>query len=181
MSKDDHEDPCGESEQRSETYEVGYGKPPKATRFGVRAQPVNRRGDKQRSPDIAALLERPIEASIGGKLKKIHPHEAMLHGLFKRVVTGEIRAIKLFLDECKRANLLDSPPQFANPIIEIPNDIPMPLAVRLVKHGGPPPWDADLFAQFKSEYERDVAAIEQLKQQAKSVDRSAVDQSASAL
>ena len=39
--------------------------------------------------DIAALLDRPIQAKIDGRLKKIHPHEAMLHGLFKRGMEGE--------------------------------------------------------------------------------------------
>ena len=67
-------------------YEVGYGKPPKATRFGARPQPAraNRRTSRSQNPDIAALLDRPIEALIGGKKAKLHPHEAMLHGLFQR-------------------------------------------------------------------------------------------------
>ncbi|MGF6432296.1 hypothetical protein [Bradyrhizobium elkanii] len=172
MSKDGDEAP---GEPRSEAYEVGYGKPPKATRFGVRAQP-NRRASKQRSPNIAALLERSIEARIDGKITKLHPHQAMLHGLFKRVVAGKIPAIKLFLRECKRAKLLDPPPDIVScSVIEVPHGTPMPLAVRLVKHVGPPPWAADVYQQFKSEYERDIAHIEQLKEQAKAARRSVMD------
>ncbi|WP_166294504.1 hypothetical protein [Bradyrhizobium sp. 2S1] len=84
----------GEDEPDRGGYQVGYGKPPVATRFGTRPQPErpNRRVAKHHSPDVAALLERPIEASIGGKKIKLHPHEAVLHGLFKRVVAGETRA-----------------------------------------------------------------------------------------
>ncbi|MGY4406858.1 hypothetical protein [Bradyrhizobium sp. USDA 3315] len=178
MSKDGDEAPGGEDEPRNETYEVGYGKPPKATRFGVRAQPLRtrRRRDKQHAPDIAALLERPIEARIGGKLTKLHPHEAMLHGLFKRAVGGEIRAIKRFLEECKRAKLLDPPPQIVNrSVVVVPDGTPMSLAARLFNCVGPPPWDPDLCEQFRCEYERDLAHIEQLKEQAEATYQSVMD------
>jgi hypothetical protein len=156
----------------SDTYEVGYGKPPKATRFGARPQPARttRRTSRGQPPDIAGLLDRPIEARIGGKKTKLHPHEAMLHGLFQRVVAGEIRAIKLFLEECKRAKLLDPPPEvLSHGVLEVPKGVPMRLAVRLVSCAGPPPWDAELFDQLKAEYERDLAHIEQLKQEAKAL------------
>lgn len=156
----------------SDTYEVGYGKPPKATRFGARPQPVrpNRRTSRGQPPDVAALLDRPIEASIGGKKTKLHPHEAMLHGLFQRVVAGEVRAIKIFLDECKRAKLLDPPPEvLSHGVIQVPEGVPGRLAAWLVSCAGPPPWDAELFDQLKAEYERDLAHIEQLKQEAKAL------------
>src|SRR5438874_7374940 len=86
-------------------YEVGYGKPPIATRFGVRAQPDRSKSSiaKAKSPalDIAALLDRPIQAKIDGRLKNIHPHEAMLHGLFKRGMEGEIRALHELIQRCR--------------------------------------------------------------------------------
>jgi hypothetical protein len=161
----------------SDTYEVGYGKPPKATRFGARPQPAraNRRTSRSQNPDIAALLDRPIEALIGGKKAKLHPHEAMLHGLFQRVVAGDIRAIKLFLEECKRAKLLDPTPEvLSHGVIEVPKEVPIQLAARLVSCAGPPPWDAELFDQLKAEYERDLAHIEQLKQEAKALNQGAM-------
>ncbi|MFK4401899.1 hypothetical protein [Bradyrhizobium elkanii] len=176
MNKNDDEASGGENEPH-ETYTVGYCKPPKATRFGVRAQPsrASRRRDKRRTPDIATLLERPIEARIGGKITKLHPHEAVLHGLFKRVVAGEIRAIKLFLEECKRAGLLDRSSEVVNrAVIEVPNGVPMLLGKRLVEHAGPPPWDAELFDKFKAEFERDLAHIEELKKQAKATSQRVV-------
>ncbi|WP_375764362.1 hypothetical protein ACE10X_17195 [Bradyrhizobium sp. Pha-3] len=176
MNKDDDELSGGENEPH-ETYEVGYGKPPKATRFGTRPQPVrpNRPLAKHPTPDLAALLERPIEARIGGKKIKLHPHEAVLHGLFKRVVAGEIRAIKLFFEECKRAGLLDRSSEVVNrAVIEVPNGVPMLLGKRLVEHAGPPPWDAELFDKFKAEFERDLAHIEELKKQAKATSQRVV-------
>ena len=110
-------------------YEVGYGKPPIATRFGVRAQPDRSKSPiaKAKSPalDIAALLDRPIQAKIDGRLKKIHPHEAMLHGLFKRGMEGEIRALQMLMEQCKRAGLLDSPATLQNDVIQAPEGVPM--------------------------------------------------------
>jgi hypothetical protein len=155
----------------AEAYEVGYGKPPKATRFGARPQPVRARSrtmPNKPGSDIATLLDRPIEANINGKKTKLRPHVAILHGLFRRVVAGEIRAIKQFLEECKRAKLLQPPPQHpSRTVIEIPNGVPMSLGSRLVRLVGRPPWDEEIFNRFKAEYERDVAHIEELKQQAR--------------
>ena len=94
----------------------------------------------------------------------------MLHELFQRVVAGEIHAIKLFLEECKRAKLLDPPPEvLSHGVLEVPNGVPSQLAGRLVSCAGPPPWDAELVDQLKAEYERDLAHIEQLKQEAKAL------------
>jgi len=153
------------------TYEVGYGKPPIATRFGVRAQPDRSKSPtaKAKSPalDIAALLDRPIQAKIDGRLKKIHPHEAMLHGLFKRGMEGEIRALQMLMEQCKRAGLLDSPATLQNDVIQAPEGVPMELVARLVVCTGAPPWDSELFARLETEYDRDVADLERLKSEAR--------------
>jgi len=150
-------------------YKVGYGKPPEEFRFGRRPQPdreKRRRSDEQR-PDIAALLDRPMQVKLNGKQAKMHPHEAMLHGLFARVVAGEIRAIKQFLQECQRAGLLDRPPvEPSIGVVEIPKDVPMHLGGRLVRMAGPPPWDQDLYVQLKAEYDRDCAHLAKLKHEA---------------
>ena len=166
-----HKEDSNQDVPCSDNYEVGYGKPPKATRFGARPQPARtaRRTSKGQAPDVAALLDRPIEARIGGKKTKLHPHEAMLHGLFQRVVAGETRAIKLFLEECKQAKLLDPPKALTHGVIEVPKDIPIPVASRLVRRAGPPPWDPELVDRLKAEYERDIAHIEQLKEEAKAL------------
>src|SRR5207237_470962 len=148
-------------------YEIGYGKPPIATRFGVRAQPDRSKSlmAKAKSPalDIAALLERPMQAKIDGKLKKIHPHEAMLHGLFRRGVEGEVRALQEFLQYCRRAALLDSPAAISSSVIHAPDGMPIELVARLVRYAGAPPWDSELFGQWEAEYDRDIANLEKLK------------------
>lgn len=152
-------------------YEVGYGKPPIATRFGVRAQPDRAKSRiakaKSAALDITALLNRPIQAKVDGRLKTIHPHEAMLHGLFRRAVEGEIRALREFMQQCKRAGLLDSPAEIHQSVIHVPHGVPGDLAARLVRYAGPPPWDSELFDQLEAEYHRDIANIEKLKSEAK--------------
>lgn len=76
------------------TYEVGYGKPPKETRFGARPQPQGARRSKRDRPDLAALLDQPIEIKCNGKPSKMHSHLAMLHGLFARAMAGQIRPLQ---------------------------------------------------------------------------------------
>jgi hypothetical protein len=152
------------------SYEVGYGKAPKATRFGVREQPVRSRGRSRtdHAADLAALLDRPITAALNGKKTKVHPHEAMMLGVGKRAVGGEIRAMKQFLKECKQAGLLDpSAGSPCNNVLFAPEDIPLPLFALLVKTAGPPPWDDDLYARLKADYDRERADIQELLEEAK--------------
>jgi hypothetical protein len=77
------------SDKRSDgDYEVGYGRPPKATRFGVRAQldRSNRQYSERKPVDLAALLDRSVSLSRNGKQIKMHAYEAMLHALAKQAL-----------------------------------------------------------------------------------------------
>jgi hypothetical protein len=152
-------------------YEVGYGKPPKATRFGNRPQP--RRSSKSRTAkevpiDLAAAINRPMTITRNGKPVRMHPHEAMMHGLAKSALRGKLRAIKEFFSECKKAGVLDTPPaRQTTGVLSISNEIPLALAVLLVKTAGPPPWHDDLYDQCKAEYESDSDNIERLLEKEK--------------
>ena len=97
-------------------YEVGYGRPPKATRFGVRAQPdrSKRQSSKSESPDLAALLDRSVSLSRNGKQTKMHAYEAMLHALAKQALGGQVRALRQILKLFKEAGLLEAPPPAAD-------------------------------------------------------------------
>lgn len=152
-------------------YKVGYGKPPKATQFGARPQPQRASGRgagvRERSrPDIAALLNQPIEVKRNGKRSRVHSHVAMLHGLFARAMTGEIRALKQFLTECARAGLLDAPHALGCAVIEAPRDMPIDLAGYIIRQEGLPPWRERLMARYRAEYEADLAHIAKLKEEA---------------
>jgi hypothetical protein len=159
------------SDERSDgDYEVGYGRPPKATRFGVRAQPDrSKRQSSEREPlDIAALLDRSVSLSRNGKQTKMHVYEATLHALAKQALGGQIRALRQILKLFKEAGLLEAPtrPQ-THGVLEVPKGVPTELAVRLIRLAGPPPWDADLFDEAKAEYEADSAHIQRLLEETK--------------
>ena len=154
------------SGQRSdESYEVGYGKPPKATRFGVRAQPdrSKRQSSEKQPSDLTTLLDRSINLSLNGKRKKMHAYEAILHALAKRALGGQLRALRQLIKLFKEAGLLEAaPPPQTHGVIEVPKGVPLDLACRLIKLAGPPPWDADLFDETKAEYDAACAHIEKL-------------------
>ena len=159
------------SDERSDgDYEVGYGRPPKATRFGVRAQPdrSKRRSSTRESVDVAALLDRSVSLSRNGKQTKMHAYEAMLHALAKQALGGQIRALRQILKLFKEAGLLEAPtPPQTHGVFVVPKNVKAELAVRLIRLAGPPPWDADLFDEVEAEYEADCAHIERLLKETK--------------
>jgi hypothetical protein len=152
-------------------YEVGYGKPPKATRFGNRPQPSRSSKSgraREAAIDVAATINRPMKVTQRGATVRMHPHQALMHGLAKRGLDGSLRAIKEFFSECKKAGLLDAPPaQPTTGVITVPKGMPVELASRLVRIAGPPPWDDDLYDQCKAEYESDSDNIERLLEKEK--------------
>ncbi|WP_156948729.1 DUF5681 domain-containing protein [Bradyrhizobium sp. WSM1417] len=162
-----HRGPVSETE----TYEVGYGKPPKETRFGARPQP-HRAGRARASAsqhagtDIAELLDRPIEIQRNGKRQKVHPHEAMLEALFLGAMAGKIGALKQFLAECTRAGLLEPSLALACGAVQAPRDVPLDLAGYIIRNEGLPPWDDRILKHYRAEYEADVARIAELKREA---------------
>jgi len=92
-------------------YEVGYGRPPKATRFGVRKQPdrSSRRSSRKEPADLAALLNRSVRLSRNGKPTKMHAYQAMLYAQVKQALAGKIRALRQVLRLFKEAGLLVAP------------------------------------------------------------------------
>jgi hypothetical protein len=82
-------------------YEVGYGKPPRHTRFS-KGQSGNPRGRPKESKNLATLLkealnEHVIVAENGGR-RKITMREAIIRQLVKRSATADLRATKILLD-----------------------------------------------------------------------------------
>ena len=82
-------------------YEVGYGKPPRHTRFR-KGQSGNPSGRSKESKNLATLLkealnERVIVAENGGR-RKITMREAIIRQLVKRSATADLRATKILLD-----------------------------------------------------------------------------------
>lgn len=151
------------------SYKVGYKKPPLETRFGAERQPARnrRRAAAHVAPDLAALLDEPLQVKSRGKKVKMHLHEATLHGLFKRVLKGEIGAIKQFLQYCRGAGLLQPAAlAAAGVVVEAPRGVPLELAGLLIREVGLPPWDAEVYQNYRAKYDEECVMLAALKEEA---------------
>ena len=79
-------------------YQVGYGKPPRHTRF-KRGQSGNPRGRPREAKNLLteALNERVIVAENEGR-RKVTKREAIITQLVNRSAKADLRAIKILLD-----------------------------------------------------------------------------------
>ncbi len=82
-------------------YEVGYGKPPRHTRF-TKGQSGNPRGRPPGAKNLKTLLSEalnePIIVTENGGHRKITKREAIVTQLVNRSATADLRAIKILLD-----------------------------------------------------------------------------------
>ena len=108
-------------------YEVGYGKPPFATRFrkGRSGNPRGRpRGARGVGPLLDEALAQEVTVTEGGKTTRISKREALILSLITKAIKGDMRAaaqtlrlIEAYEDAPKRAggltvNVID---QFDDP------------------------------------------------------------------
>ena len=88
-------------ENMSDGYEVGYGKPPKTTQFqkGVSGNP---KGRPRKARDFDHELLRESRASItlneNGSRRRISKHEAAIKQLINKAISGNIPALRTYLD-----------------------------------------------------------------------------------
>ena len=87
---------------KEHAYEVGYGKPPRHTRF-IKGQSGNPRGRPPGAKNLKTLLsgvlnERVTVSKNGGGHRKITKREAIIIQLVNRSATADWRAIKILLD-----------------------------------------------------------------------------------
>ena len=82
-------------------YEVGYGKPPRHTRF-KKGQSGNPRGRPSGSKNLKTLLNdalnEPVVVTEEGGRRKITKREAIVTQLVNRSATADLRALKILLD-----------------------------------------------------------------------------------
>jgi hypothetical protein len=80
---------------------VGYGKPPRHTRF-KKGQSGNPRGRPKGSKNLPTLLtealNEPVVVAENGRRRKITMRQAIIKQLVKRSATADLRAMKILLD-----------------------------------------------------------------------------------
>ncbi len=78
-------------------YEVGYGKPPEASRF-KKGESGNRKGRPKGArgleTDLKAELNEVVSVNVNGKKKKFTKQQLMLKQLVGKAVKGDLRAIE---------------------------------------------------------------------------------------
>lgn len=106
---------------------VGYGNPPKQTRF-KKGQSGNRKGRPKQYPQDHALdLVRGYwdmkSIRVGGRTRKMPAPIALREVLFYRAMSGDIAAAKLWLANFKELEALKHPPPEMSPVQEFRNRV----------------------------------------------------------
>jgi Family of unknown function (DUF5681) len=85
-------------------YAVGFGKPPRSTRF-CKGQSGNPKGRPRGSKNLATMMEKvlkePVVISENGKRRRITKREALIKQLVNKAIAGDPRSIKLMLAELR--------------------------------------------------------------------------------
>jgi hypothetical protein len=96
---------------KSRTFEVGYGRPPRHTRF-ARGQSGNpcgrRRGVRNLASDVKRTLEVPVKVTHEGKRKKVSTQEAVLLQLRQKALNGDARSLDRLLSLANTFNNIAS-------------------------------------------------------------------------
>jgi hypothetical protein len=81
-------------------YEVGYGKPPKHSRF-QKGRSGNPKGRPKGSKGFAAIVRRELDALVevrqNGRVKKISKREVIIKQMVNKAAAGNQRATELLL------------------------------------------------------------------------------------
>lgn len=91
-------------------YEIGYGKPPKDTRFkkGQSGNPKGRpKGRRNLKNDVLATLAAPVKVSEQGRKKTVSTQLAVLLRLREKALTGDARALDQLLSLARSYNSED--------------------------------------------------------------------------
>ena len=87
--------------EKTEDYEVGYGKPPRHTRF-AKGQSGNPRGRPCGAKNFNMLLEEALDETVtvteNGGRRKVSKRQAIVTQLVNRSATADFRAIKLLFE-----------------------------------------------------------------------------------
>jgi len=101
---------------KSADYQVGFGRPPKHTRFKP-GQSGNPKGRPKAQPtvagDVAAVLKRKVAMKQNGRIVEVSMQQAILTSLAAKAAQGDTRATALLLNIA--ATYSDRPDETLNP------------------------------------------------------------------
>jgi hypothetical protein len=87
--------------EKHSDYEIGYGKPPRHTRFTT-GQSGNPRGRSRGAKNLKTLLSEALNECVivteNGGRRKVTKRQAIITQLVNRSATADWRAIKILLD-----------------------------------------------------------------------------------
>lgn len=88
-------------DQDKQDYEVGYGKPPKATQFKP-GQSGNRKGRPQGGQNFSTTLKNELNSTVviteNGRRKKVTKRAVISKQLINKAMSGDPKATRLVLD-----------------------------------------------------------------------------------
>jgi hypothetical protein len=91
----------------NDRYRIGYGKPPKHTRFrpGVSGNPTGKRkGARNLKSDVQRALRVPVKLKDGGKARKVSTQQAVLMRLREKALKGDARSLDRFVELARLYN-----------------------------------------------------------------------------
>jgi hypothetical protein len=93
-----------DAEQADAAYEIGYGKPPRHSRFklGNKSGKGRRKGCRNLKTIVREAFEAKVSAKINGTTRKISKIELAAHQLANKASSGDLRAIAAALELYER-------------------------------------------------------------------------------
>src|SRR6202140_2181750 len=92
------------ADESNRNYDVGYGKPPRHSRF-EKGHSGNPRGRAKGSRNLSTLLDSALDERVivseNGKRKRISKREAILKQLVNKTASGEPKSIQMLLTEIR--------------------------------------------------------------------------------
>ena len=101
---------------KDEPYEVGYGKPPKHTRFkpGQSGHPSGRpRGQLNFRTAVREALKEKITVREGDRTRTVSKMDAIIQVTFNKALKGDARGLVAFLQLIRWAGLMDEQPELS--------------------------------------------------------------------